>query len=57
MDRKAVAKQTVAIMERGFYEVDGEKIDIKGDMEESRRWFFERRKGTGGEHYRVKYVI
>ncbi len=25
MDRKAVAKQTVAIMERGFYEVDGGK--------------------------------
>ncbi|MCI9319699.1 MAG: TIGR02452 family protein [Lachnospiraceae bacterium] len=35
MDRKAVAKQTVAIMEHGFYEVDGEKIDIKRDMEKS----------------------
>lgn len=35
MDRKAVAKETVNIMESGCYEVDGKKIDIKRDMEKS----------------------
>ena len=39
MDRKAVAKQTMAIMEKGYYEIEGHKIEIaalqKRSMEES----------------------
>lgn len=33
MDRKAVAKETLDIMEQGFYEVNGKRIDIRDDME------------------------
>ncbi len=37
MDRKAIARETLGIMERGFYEYKGKQIDIKADMEESVR--------------------
>ena len=35
MDRKATAKETLIIMEQGYYELDGKRIDISGDMERS----------------------
>ncbi len=35
MDRKATAKETLNIMEQGYYELDGKRIDISGDMERS----------------------
>ena len=39
MDRKAVARQTMAIMEKGYYEIEGHKVEIgalqKHSMEES----------------------
>ena len=35
MDRKATAKETLNIIEQGYYELDGKRIDISGDMERS----------------------
>ena len=35
MDRKAVARETVKIMEQGYYELEGKQIDIGLDMETS----------------------
>jgi len=35
MDRKAVARETLDIMEKGYYEVQGRKIDIKALQERS----------------------
>ena len=37
MDRKAVARETLAIMEQGHYEYEGERISIREGMEESIR--------------------
>ncbi len=35
MDRKAVAKETLRIMEQGYYEIEGKKFDVCLDMESS----------------------
>lgn len=35
MDRKAVARETLKIMEQGYYEIEGKQIDIRFDMETS----------------------
>lgn len=35
MDRRAVARETLRIMEQGYYELDGEQISIRQDMEAS----------------------
>ena len=35
MDRKAVARETLTIMEQGYYEREGKRIDIRTDMEAS----------------------
>ncbi|MDE6917983.1 MAG: TIGR02452 family protein [Lachnospiraceae bacterium] len=37
MDRKATARQTLAIMEQGYYEYKDKKIEIRSDMEASVR--------------------
>lgn len=37
MDRKATAKQTLAIMEQGYYQYEDRKVDIRSDMEASVR--------------------
>lgn len=37
MDRKAVARETLAIMKQGYYEWEGKRIEIGRDMEESIR--------------------
>lgn len=37
MDRKAVARETLQIMEQGYYEYEGKKIDIESDMDASIR--------------------
>lgn len=37
MDRKAVAKQTLSIMEQGYYQYKDKKVDIRLDMEHSIR--------------------
>lgn len=35
MDRKAVARETLGIMERGYYEFEGKRVDVKVQMEQS----------------------
>lgn len=35
MDRKAIARETLDIMDRGYYETNGKRIDIKKQMENS----------------------
>lgn len=35
MDRKATARQTVAIMEQGYYEIDNKKVAIRDQLEHS----------------------
>ena len=40
MDRKATARETLAIMEQGYYQYQGLKIDIQSDMEASIRASF-----------------
>ena len=37
MDRKAVARQTLSIMEQGYYQYKDKRIDIGSDMEHSIR--------------------
>lgn len=37
MDRKATAKETLQIMEQGYYEYEGKRIDIQSDMDASVR--------------------
>ena len=37
MDRKAIARETLKIMEQGYYEYEGKRIAIEEDMEESIR--------------------
>lgn len=37
MDRKAIARETLKIMEQGYYEYEGKRIAIGEDMEESIR--------------------
>ena len=39
MDRKATAKQTLNIMEQGYYETEGEKIEIRELLEHSVKAF------------------
>ena len=34
MDRKATARETLAIMDRGYYEVNGTRVDIGGQQED-----------------------
>lgn len=40
MDRKATARETLEIMEQGYYQYQGLKIDIRSDMEASIRTSF-----------------
>ena len=35
MDRKATARETLAIMDRGYYEVNGTRVDIREQQEDS----------------------
>ncbi len=35
MDRKATARETLAIMDKGYYEVDGTRVDIKEQQDDS----------------------
>ncbi len=37
MDRKAVARETLKIMDQGYYEYEGKRIDIQSDMDASIR--------------------
>ncbi len=37
MDRKAIARETLKIMEQGYYEYEGKRIDIRSDMDASIR--------------------
>jgi len=40
MDRKATARETLQIMEQGYYQCEGKKIDIQSDMDASIRASF-----------------
>ncbi|MDE7414947.1 MAG: TIGR02452 family protein [Lachnospiraceae bacterium] len=40
MDRKATARETLTIMEQGYYQYEGQKIDIQSDMDASTRASF-----------------
>ncbi len=35
MDRKAVARETLQIMDQGYYEYEGQKVSIQSDMDAS----------------------
>ena len=35
MDRKATARETLAIMERGYYEINGISVDIRQQQDDS----------------------
>lgn len=37
MDRKAIARETLKIMDQGYYEYEGKRIDIQSDMDASIR--------------------
>lgn len=49
MDRKAIARETLAIMEKGYYEVDGKRVDIRGQQEASVKGSFLVTPGQGEE--------
>ena len=40
MDRKATARETLTIMEQGYYQYEGQKMDIQSDMDASIRASF-----------------
>ncbi len=56
MDRKATARETLKIMEQGFYEFEGKQIEIRLDMEASIKGSFLLTPGQGEALLR-KYSI